>query len=90
MPGLKKSAGISRLRQGARCFLVKIAEIPLNAAKPKLLRVLESKGFRRLGGLRTAKLDHAAWVAGYQQEPARGGEGGAPFPPQDLYLPPST
>jgi two-component system response regulator AtoC len=52
--GLKK--GLFELANGGTLFLDEVAEIPLGL-QPKLLRVLETGEFRRVGGTRTLKAD---------------------------------
>jgi transcriptional regulator with GAF, ATPase, and Fis domain len=48
--------GAFELAQGGTVFLDEIGELPLEL-QPKLLRVLESKSFRRLGGTRVIEVD---------------------------------
>lgn len=52
--GLKK--GLFELADGGTLFLDEVAEIPLTM-QPKLLRMLESGEFRRVGGSRSLKAD---------------------------------
>src|SRR5262249_57324298 len=48
--------GAFELADGGTVFLDEIGELPLDV-QPKLLRVLETKEFRRVGGNRTLKAD---------------------------------
>jgi transcriptional regulator with PAS, ATPase and Fis domain len=49
-------AGAFELAQGGTVFLDEIGELPIDL-QPKLLRVLESRSFRRVGGDRTIEVD---------------------------------
>jgi two-component system response regulator HydG len=51
-----RKAGLFELAQGGTLFLDEIGELPL-ATQTKLLKVLEEKSMRRLGGLENLKLD---------------------------------
>jgi transcriptional regulator with GAF, ATPase, and Fis domain len=54
--------GAFELADGGTLFLDEIGELPLDV-QPKLLRVLETKEFRRVGGNRTLKTDVRVLVA---------------------------
>jgi DNA-binding NtrC family response regulator len=54
--------GAFELADGGTIFLDEIGELPLDV-QPKLLRVLETKEFRRVGGNRTLKTDVRVLVA---------------------------
>jgi transcriptional regulator with PAS, ATPase and Fis domain len=68
--GLKK--GLFELADGGTLFLDEVAEIPLGL-QAKLLRVLETGEFRRVGGTQTLKADVrlvSATNRGHRREPA--------------------
>jgi DNA-binding NtrC family response regulator len=54
--------GAFELAEGGTVFLDEIGELPLDV-QPKLLRVLETKEFRRVGGNKTIKMDVRVVVA---------------------------
>ncbi|CAM2066592.1 Sigma-54-dependent Fis family transcriptional regulator [Sulfidibacter corallicola] len=51
-----KKAGLIEMADGGTLFLDEIGEMPLSL-QPKLLRVIQAKEFRRVGGSRTLKSD---------------------------------
>ncbi|MBK6515565.1 MAG: sigma 54-dependent Fis family transcriptional regulator [Polyangiaceae bacterium] len=53
---LQQRAGAFEQAHGGTLFLDEIGELPLEA-QPKLLRALESRAFRRVGGSQTVKVD---------------------------------